>query len=238
MGRGGDTRSSRRAKSTGTIIGISRNLRRTMKRLPGLHVLLGGMDPDRLCELARIAEEEGAAVVQLREKAISTDEILKRGEALRNILHRTTFIVNDHVDIARSVRADVVHLGQGDMPVMQARKLLGPDAIVGVSTSNLEEAFEAERLGANYIGFGHMFPTRSKEKHSVPKTTEELSAIIAAVSIPVIAIGGITEWILNDILVPGLGGIAVISAVSESKNPRLTIRNFVKLLERHHATYA
>ncbi|HET6401785.1 MAG TPA: thiamine phosphate synthase [Candidatus Kapabacteria bacterium] len=208
-----------------------------MKRVTGLHIILGSTDDEQAIELAMLARKEGAAVVQLRDKVRGDAELLSLARTLRAILDDVTFIINDRVDIAREVNADGVHLGQNDMPIAEARALLGTDAIIGISTSNLQEALEAERAGANYLGFGHLFPTRSKMKESTPKTVEELRAVAAAVSIPVIAIGGITESNVNGILIPGLGGIAVIGAVNESENPRKTIRNFVKMLEEHHAIH-
>lgn len=112
--------------------------------------------------------------------------------------------------------------------------MLGPNAIIGVSTSNIEQALEAEQKGANYLGFGHMFPTRSKEKASQPRSSYELRSVIAAVSIPVIAIGGISTSNVESILCPGLGGIAVISAVSDAENPAVVIKKFVRMLEEYH----
>jgi len=144
-----------------------------MKNLSGLHVILGGLGFDRMCELAKIAEDGGASAIQLREKLRSTGEALEIADELRKIVNRAAFIINDRADIAFAVGADGVHLGQDDLPIADARKLLGENAIIGVSTSNIEQALEAEHAGANYLGFGHMFPTRSKEKLSEPKTVEE-----------------------------------------------------------------
>ncbi|SRR5579883_929253 len=205
-----------------------------MKNVIGLHVILGGLERVRLLELARIAEEEGAAVVQLREKTLPTGEIIKIADSLRNVLHRTTFIINDRADIALAVGANGVHLGQDDLPIEAARELLGADMIIGASTSNVEEALAAERRGANYLGFGHMFPTRSKEKQTPPRTVSELSAVTAAVSLPVIAIGGITSTNVREIAVSVLGGVAVISAISQAKNPRMVVSEFVKILEKQN----
>lgn len=205
-----------------------------MKSVTGLHVILGGMDRARLIELARIAEGEGAAVLQLREKTQATSQILTTADALRAILQKTSFIINDRADIALATGADGVHLGQDDLPIEAARSLLGPDALIGVSTSNVEEALVAEKRGANYIGFGHMFPTRSKEKPAAPRSLEELKAVIAAVSIPVIAIGGITPSNVQAIISPGLGGVAVIGAIASSEEPRAVIRQFVRMLERQN----
>jgi thiamine-phosphate pyrophosphorylase len=206
-----------------------------MKSVEGLHVLIGGLEKSRMCELARIAEGEGAAVVQLREKERGTREVLDIADSLRAILKDTTFIINDRADIALAVGADGVHLGQDDLPIEDARELLGEKAIIGVSTGNLEEALQAERAGANYLGFGHMFATPSKLKINSPRTVEELRSVIAAISIPVIAIGGINESNLEDILTPGLGGVAVISAINSSKDPQSVIREFVARLKQYHA---
>jgi|ERR1700733_4103157 len=209
-----------------------------MKNVTGLHVILGGLEFDRTCELARIAEDEGAAVVQLREKSRSTGDVLKIADELRKIVTRAAFIINDRADITFAVGADGVHLGQDDLPIAHARGLLGLNAIIGVSTSNIEQALKAERVGANYLGFGHMFPTRSKEKTFAPRTSYELKKAISAVSIPVIAIGGITLENLDEILVPGLGGIAVISAFSGAENPREVIKKFVRRIEEQNAVIA
>jgi len=204
----------------------------------GLHVILGGLEFDRMRELAKIADDEGAGVVQLRERSRSKNEVLKIAEELRKIIRQATFIVNDRADIALATGADGVHLGQDDLPAEEARIILGPNAIIGVSTSNVEQALEAQRAGANYIGFGHLFPTQSKEKSSAPRTVEELRAVIEAVSIPVIAIGGITLSNLNEILIPGLGGVAVISAVRGAENPCAVIRKLVKSVEEQNAVIA
>jgi thiamine-phosphate pyrophosphorylase len=209
-----------------------------MTSVKGLHVIVGGNDVEQTYEVALIADAEGAAVVQLREKSRPASEVLEMADTLRKIIQHATFIINDRPDIAFATGSDGVHLGQDDLPLEEARKILGPNAIIGVSTSNVQQAIEAERAGANYLGFGHMFPTRSKEKHYQPRSREELHATIAAVSIPVVAIGGITTLNAEEIFCPGIGGIAVISAVSESKNPAAIIRQFVKMLEKHHAITA
>ena len=209
-----------------------------MKSVEGLHVILDGSDFARTCALARIADAEGAAVVQLREKSRQMKEVLDIADALRKIVQRAVFIINDRADIALATGADGVHLGQDDLPIEAARDLLGSEAIIGVSTSNVEQAVDAERAGANYLGFGHMFPTRSKKKTSTPKSREELESVIAAVSVPVIAIGGISVPNMEGILCSGLGGIAVISAINDANNPAVVIRKFVKRLEKYHAISA
>ncbi len=209
-----------------------------MKSLGGLHVIVGGATFERTLELTRIADTEGASVIQLREKSILRDEFLLRAEQVRSVVRNATFIVNDSVDIAFTTGADGVHLGQDDLPIQEARQILGPDALIGASAASVELALEAERNGANYIGFGHMFPTNSKVKISPPQTLDALRSVIAEVNIPVIAIGGITTENISLILVPELSGIAVIGAVRDSINPQQLIRTLVRTLEKHHAAIA
>lgn len=209
-----------------------------MKSTDGLHVIIGGNSFERTTALARIAEDEGASVIQLREKMLPTGELLALADALRKIIHRGIFIVNDRSDIALATGADGVHLGQDDFPIAEARAMLGDHAIIGASTSNIEQALEAEREGANYIGFGHLFPTSSKEKVTPPRTLSELKAVISAVNLPVIAIGGITLANIGEVSVAGLGGVAVIGAVRDAPNPREVIHTLVRMLEESHATFA
>ena len=206
-----------------------------MKSVRGLHVIVGGAAFKRTLERARIADAEGAAVVQLREKSIPDEEFIQRADTIRKIVANALFIVNDSADIAFACGADGVHLGQDDGSIGEARTRLGTDAIIGASTPTIALALEVERKGATYIGFGHMFPTNSKEKSSQPQTLDDLRSVIDAVNIPVIAIGGITEKNMSQILVPELAGIAVIGAIRDSSNPRETIRTLVRTLEEHHA---
>ncbi|HEY3874941.1 MAG TPA: thiamine phosphate synthase [Candidatus Kapabacteria bacterium] len=206
-----------------------------MKSLEGLHAIIGGASFERTLELARIADDEGAAVIQLREKSLPTAELLRMADAVRNVVHRAAFLVNDRADIAFAVGADGVHLGQDDLPAEVARKILGPNAIIGMSAPNVELAREAERNGVNYIGFGHMFPTNSKVKLSPPQSIDALQAVIDAIQIPVVIIGGIGMENIAQILVPNLGGVAIIRAIRDAVNPRETIRMLVRTLEDHHA---
>ena len=120
--------------------------------------------------------------------------------------------MNDHVDIAAAVGADGVHLGQDDLPIAAARRILGPEALVGISTHSLEQARAAQAAGADYIGFGPVYPTRTKDAGAV-QGLENLAAVAAAVSIPVIAIGGITRDTIGDVMRAGAGGAAVIGAL-------------------------
>lgn len=127
------------------------------------------------------------------------------------------FILNDHADIAAAVGADGVHLGQDDLPIAAARRILGSKALVGVSTHNLGQARAAEASGADYIGFGPIYRTTTKDAGMV-QGLENLRAVAAAVSIPVIAIGGITRDTIGDVMRAGAGGAAVIGAVCSARD--------------------
>lgn len=195
-----------------------------MRDLSGLHVIVGG---ERAVELAALADRLGASVIQLREKDKPVGDILRIADAIRTVVKHAAFIINDRADIALAVQADGVHLGQDDLPIEFARQLLGPDAIIGVSCGSLPEALEAQAAGANYIGFGHLYPTASKEKTSAPKSLEELSEVAAVLSIPMIAIGGITPLNAAPLLQAGASGIAVIGAIQHSDDPAHTIRELL-----------
>ncbi len=122
------------------------------------------------------------------------------------------FIVNDHADIARAVDAHGVHLGQDDLPIGIAQKVLGPEGIIGISTHSVGQAREAVAGGADYIGFGPVFPTATKDAGPV-QGLEMLRRVRSEVSIPIIAIGGITLENAGDVIAAGADGLAVISAV-------------------------
>jgi thiamine-phosphate pyrophosphorylase len=155
----------------------------------------------------------GVTLVQLREKEMSTAAFYELAVQLKALCHkyRIPFLVNDRLDIALAVDADGVHIGQTDMPLEQARKLLGPDKLIGVSVFTREEALLAQAMGADYLGVGAVFPTPSKaDAHFV--SLGELAKIKAAVTLPVIAIGGITAANVQQ-AARSVDGVAVISAI-------------------------
>lgn len=129
--------------------------------------------------------------------------------------HGVPFIINNDVELAKAIGADGVHLGQSDMPVLNARTILGPDAIIGASASTLKEALRAEHDGADYLGVGAMFPTQSKTD-AVSVSLSTLRSICTSVSIPTVAIGGIHAGNLHELSHTGIVGIAVISAIFSS----------------------
>jgi thiamine-phosphate pyrophosphorylase len=172
--------------------------------------------PDRShLDVAMAAVEGGATVIQFREKDAPTREMYRTAIKLKEFLspYGIPLIVNDRIDIALAVDADGVHLGQEDMPVDVARRIMGPGKIIGASATNLEEAVEAERSGADYIGFGPIFPTGTKPDASPPTGLAPLRDVCKRVGIPVVAIGGITASNASLCLEAGAAGVAVISAV-------------------------
>ena len=153
------------------------------------------------------------------EKKLDEESFLQEAIEIKELCkkYNVPFVINDNVDIAIKMDADGVHVGQSDMEAGDVRKKLGPDKIIGVSAQTVEQAILAEKHGADYLGVGAVFPTGSKDDaEDVP--FETLKAICEAVSIPVIAIGGITKDNVKELAGSGICGIAVISAIFASKD--------------------
>ncbi len=175
----------------------------------------------------------GATVVQYREKEGTTRQMIEEARALRELARRAgvPFIVNDRVDIALAVDADGVHVGQDDMPAPLARKLMGPEKIIGVSATNLEEALQAERDGADYIGAGPIFATPTKPDAAPPIGLEGLAEICRRVSIPVVAIGGINHENAGSVIEAGADGVAVVSAIVAAPDVEAAARRLREVVE-------
>lgn len=156
----------------------------------------------------------GVTFVQLREKNMEHDAFRKEALEIRDLCRAcgVPFVLDDDVALAMEVDADGIHVGQSDMEAGDVRALIGPDRILGVSACTVEEAVRAEQRGADYLGVGAVFPTGSKDD-ARPVTHETLRKICEAVSIPVIAIGGITEQNVMELAGSGICGVAVISAI-------------------------
>jgi thiamine-phosphate pyrophosphorylase len=155
----------------------------------------------------------GVKLVQLRAKELSSGDFFALAQEARQLTREAgaTFIVNDRADIALACHADGVHLGQDDLPLHAARKILGPENIIGISTHDLPQAREAESNGANYIGFGPIFGSTTKDTGYSPRGLEMLREIRKAVKIPVVAIGGITESNVAKVWQAGADAAAIIS---------------------------
>lgn len=167
-----------------------------------------------LFDQVKEALDGGATCIQLREKQLDEENFLKEAIEIQKLCkeYHVPFIVNDNVDIAKTMHADGIHVGQSDMEALDVRKALGNDVILGVSAQTVEQAKKAEAHGADYLGVGAVFPTGSKDD-AEDVSYETLKAICEAVSIPVIAIGGITQDNVKELAGSGIVGIAVISAI-------------------------
>jgi thiamine-phosphate pyrophosphorylase len=168
----------------------------------------------------------GADAIQLREKDASTLELIELGRALRDLTRRrgVLFIVNDRVDVALAVDADGVHVGQDDMPAPLARRLVGPDRIVGVSATTLAEAEQAARDGADYLGVGPIYPTGTKLDAKPATGVELIGQAKRATGMPVVGIGGIGPANAAEAVAAGADGVAVISAIVGRPDPRAAAR--------------
>ena len=174
-----------------------------------------------LVDVVKESLDGGVTMIQLREKSLDAGKFLEEAKELQALCRERhiPFIVNDNVDIAKAMDADGVHVGQDDMEAMDVRAKLGPDKIIGVSAHTVEEALLAEKQGADYLGVGAVFPTSSKSDVDV-MPYETLKAICEAVSIPVVAIGGIGRENVSRLAGSGICGVAVISAIYAQKDIR------------------
>lgn len=163
----------------------------------------------------------GVSVVQIREKTADTLDFYNLALKVKEITTKydIPLIINDRVDVALAIDADGVHVGQSDMPCDVTRKLIGDDKILGVSAATVEEAKKAQEDGADYIGTGAVFPTKTK-KDADSVTKEELKEIVESIDIPVVAIGGITTENAVELVDTGIAGLCVVSAIMSSDNPK------------------
>lgn len=160
-----------------------------------------------------LAIEAGSTLIQYRRKDVSTRLLFEEAlEVARVCMGKATFIVNDRIDIALAVNASGVHLGQSDMPIKEARSIIGKDKIIGISATTIEEAIEAEKYGANYVGFGPIYTTTTKEDAPNAVGLSALREVVNTLNIPVVALGGITKENAADVLKAGASSICAMSA--------------------------
>lgn len=171
----------------------------------------------------------GVGVVQYRNKNADTREMYEEALRLREICRDTVFLINDRVDIALASNADGVHLGQSDMPCRAARKLLGPEKIIGITVHNLAEALHAQSIGADYLGISPIFPTATKPDAGKPAGISLIEEIRARVDIPLVAIGGINHSNAKDVIKAGADGLCAISSVIAKENVTAEIKKFQDL---------
>ena len=215
---------------------VSKLLRKDKQgRLAGLYVII---DADAVRgrtegEVARQAINGGARVIQLRDKHRSKEELLPIAQELRELCSESDvlFLVNDYLVLALATDSDGLHIGKGDLPLPAARRLLPGDKIVGCSTATLDQALKAESEGADYIAVGSIYPTPSKEGRIVVGP-ERLSEIRKAVSLPLVAIGGINKENVAEVIASGADSVAVISAVLGSPDVEGAARQLSEEIER------
>ncbi len=186
-------------------------------------------------QIAKDAVTGGADVIQLRDKEMEGREQLIVAREIREITRvaGTLFIVNDRIDIAMASAADGVHLGQDDLPLYEARKLVPDDFIIGISVGSVMEAIEAEAGGADYVAVSPVFSTGTKQDAGPGHGTTLVTAVRQTISIPVLGIGGIQKENVGEVLSAGADGVAVISAVVGSEDIIKATREFKSLI-RHY----
>jgi thiamine-phosphate pyrophosphorylase len=194
-----------------------------IQKIGKLHVLTDTLLQARFShvELTEMAIAGGADAIQFRQKKGSTRELIEIAVQMKQACAKkgVAFIVNDRIDVAIAAQADGVHLGQDDFPIPLARELLGKERIIGGSAATLEEARKCLADGADYVGFGPVFPTGSKDDAGPVSGIETLKTVAETIPLPIIAIGGIGLVNAPAILEAGAHGIAVISAVCCQDDP-------------------
>ncbi|MBU6284267.1 thiamine phosphate synthase [bacterium] len=182
----------------------------------------------RALELASVLVEAGAPWIQVRAKAVGDATFLDFARRIVRIAQGTgsRVLVNDRCDVALLCGASGVHLGQDDLPIAEARRILGADAIVGISTHDEAEARRAEREGADYVGFGAVYPTASKADATVRRGPAAVTAIRAAVALPIVAIGGIDVDRADEVLAAGANAVAMIGALETAADPAALVRRW------------
>lgn len=190
-------------------------------------------DTRQLIEMVRAAIRGGADIIQYRAQNLTTRAMIEKARALLKVTRpaQVPLIINDRADVALAVGADGLHVGQEDMPIGDARRLLGPHAIIGVTTPKLADAREAEQAAATYISCGPIFasPTKPNKAPIGPLAIERLQK---AISLPVCAIGGINEDTLPALSEVNPTLVAICSAISQADNPHAATRRLVKLAEQ------
>lgn len=187
---------------------------------------------ESLTDVCREVLDNGATFLQIREKDLDKENFEKEAAELKKLCekYRVPFVVNDNVQIALDIDADGVHVGQSDIKGRDIRSLIGPDKILGISAGTAEEAVAAEKAGADYIGVGAVFGTSTK-KDARNLSIEKLREICGAVSIPAVAIGGISRENVSELDGSGASGIAVISAIFGAGEPGKATGELLKLAE-------
>ena len=190
-------------------------------------------DVEKFLKTIEEAIKGGVTVVQIREKTAETLDFYNLALKVKEITtkYNVPLIINDRVDVALAIDAEGVHVGQSDMPCDVTRKLIGEDKILGVSAATIDEAKKAEKDGADYIGTGAVFPTATKD--DAPSITkQDLKDVVDSISIPVVAIGGITLENASQLKDTGIAGLSVVSAIMSAENPKKASQTLLNIFNR------
>ncbi len=188
-------------------------------------------------EVVAAAARGGAGMIQLREKDLTARELYDLGARLQSLLtpHCIPLLINDRLDVAQALDAAGVHLAGHSLSPAHARRVLGPDKLIGVSTHSLDHAWQAMREGADFIVFGPVFDTPSKRQYGAPQGLQRLAEVVAHITCPVIAIGGIDADNLPQVLQTGAHGVAMIRAVLAAPDPCAAAQQLRQQLPSHQA---
>jgi len=186
-------------------------------------------------EQVELALRGGVKIIQVREKELPTPDYIRlASEALKlTRAHGAFLIINDSLEVAKAVGADGIHLGQEDMPVTEARKMVGKDVIIGVSVKNIEEALQAEKDSADYLAVSGVFPTSTKKDLGHYPGLDGVRQIRQSTRLPVIGIGGISPDNCRSVIEAGAHGVAVVTAITMSEDIPGTCREFFELIAEH-----
>lgn len=185
------------------------------------------------------AARAGVKIIQYREKWLSAGQMIKEAKKIKKICKKNNalFLVNDRVDIALAVGADGVHLGQEDMSYQHARKLLGKNKIIGLSAHSAKGALHGQKIGADYIGIGPIYPTATKKDAKAPTGVALIIQLKNKLKIPFVAIGGINESNIDEVLKAGAKNIAIISGIVANDNVEKAVRNFIKKIDSTNSKF-
>ena len=207
-----------------------------MKQIGKLHILTDTVLQSRFShmEITRLAIAGGADTIQYRQKSGSTRQMIEIARNMKRLCSEAgvMFIVNDRLDVAIAAEADGVHLGQDDFPIPMARELLGEGRIIGGSAATLDEARKCLSEGADYVGFGPVYPTSSKDDAGPVSGIDILKQVVEIIPLPIIAIGGVGAENIPGVMRAGAHGIAVISAVCCQDDPEEATRSLYQALNK------
>ena len=189
-------------------------------------------------DIVEAAVKGGVTCVQLREKDCSTREFIEQAQTIRDRLQALAIplIINDRLDVAMAVKADGVHLGQTDMPLEMARAIVKETMLIGISAESVQDAVEAERGGADYLGVSPIYATPTKTDTAPPLGLEGLRQIDKTVDLPLVGIGGLNQDNAGEVIRSGADGVAVVSAIVAAGNPEQAARNLRSAIEEARQT--